>query len=59
MISHCDTSPQMCYTCLEILTKVFNIWFPKHIILNDAVASLDSGVVFLYLCHIKGDRRED
>ena len=38
---------------VQKFSECLHLWFPKHIILNDATASLDAGVVFLYLHHRK------
>ena len=42
-----------CAILVQKLIKCFHLWFPKNVILNDAIASLGAGVVFLFLCHIK------
>ena len=34
---------------VQKLSQCLHLWFPEHRILNDAIVSLDAGVVFLYL----------
>ena len=38
---------------VQKLSECLHLWFPKHIILNDAIASSDVGGVFHYLHHRK------